>query len=73
MHQKSLVAKIIRKSLNLFGLVNFWLTFPKEKQIFFVISSPDTQLIPCIFTLIKWEAVVSGLSIAYIHDTKGYR
>ena len=39
-----LVAKIIQKSLNLFGLVNFWLTFWKEKRNFFVNSSPVFNL-----------------------------
>ncbi len=33
--------QIIRKRLNLFGLVHFWATFPKGKQNFSVNSSPD--------------------------------
>ena len=35
---------IIRKSLNLFGLVHIWPTFPKEKQFFFLISSPEKSI-----------------------------
>ncbi len=36
----SFIAKIIRKSLKIFGLVNFRPAFPKEKQNFFINSSP---------------------------------